>query len=167
MNPLELRTRVHQRLHQDYGTQYGEISTMEPLAPLTGDPVVRLRVVASDPQGAPRAMLISIVEEHHSTTLAAVTEAALYCALELKDKANKCEQRARESGRNPNRVQASVKAEAAFEAGLIMLAYVLSAAGVPEAINSASNLPSPELANYYLLNWEQQKKEEDSVRDGS
>jgi hypothetical protein len=162
MNPLGLRSRIHQRLHQDYGTAYEQIATIEPLAPTGGDPAVRLRVVANDPMGAPRTMLVSIVEEHHASQadkLAAVLDAALHCALELKDKAAKCEKRASDSGQNPNRVQAVIKAEAAFEAGLAMLASVLSAVGVPEAVHSASNLPSLELANYYLLNWEKQQKE--------
>ncbi|MFK4187255.1 hypothetical protein ACI2L4_25075 [Streptomyces sparsogenes] len=62
-SPLEIRTMIHQELHKHYGTQYGQLKTIEPLSPVAGDPAVRLRITAPDPLGVDRVHIITIQEE--------------------------------------------------------------------------------------------------------
>lgn len=62
MNRIELRTLICQALHKHFGTQYGQIKTMESLPPVPGEPV-QLRVTAPDPLGEDRVFLVEITEE--------------------------------------------------------------------------------------------------------
>lgn len=62
MNPLELRTLIHTGLSKKYGTQYGDVLTVEPLPPKPGDPV-QMMVTAPDPSGNLRKFRVSITEE--------------------------------------------------------------------------------------------------------
>ncbi|MFD4858361.1 hypothetical protein [Streptomyces atratus] len=62
MNSVELRTIVHTALNAKAGTQYGDISTVEPIPPKPGQPV-ELRVTVPDPSGQPRVHIVSIKEE--------------------------------------------------------------------------------------------------------
>lgn len=84
--------------------------------------------------------------------VAAIKQAALHRAQNFKDAAIRTRVRVKQSGKNPDRAKAVIKADEAFEAALMLLAHVLVAAGESDLLRAG--LPSQEAADAYLESWD-------------